>query len=308
MTGLEVERALASSGAIRDLIRQVYARGAAADEEHRSSLELADAMDEVLQAAAPRFGISVRGGRSTIWWDDRGTIRRRPLEGDWRSALDSTMMPGPAETAAGQLRASWEAQLYRSGSITAVDVDFISDESGLEYLIRPRAAPALLEERFTTPSDGIVSEIQILARDGQARFIVVASPPDVGHEILPHLPSMLLDRSWRSIYVNAQDQDAADEEAFSLKMPDDPQTWASEIEALSAFRFDVVTVDLSGGDKTWASSALDIASVAFLLWPESDDVQPAIDAGIRWLIRIEKDTEGHLDWALESLHVRDEAS
>jgi len=264
-------------------------------------------MDAILADAAPRFGISVRGDRSTAWWDDRGTIRRRQLSGDWRSSLNAMMMPGPAEETSGKLRTQWEAELYRSGSITPIEIDFIADESGSEFLIKPLAPAVPLEERFTPPPEGIVSEIRILARSGRARFIVVVGPEDLGRDILPHLPSLLLDPSWRSIYVNAQDQSAA-EEAFSLRMPDDPQTWASEIEALRAFRFDVVTVDLSGGDKGWAGSALDIGSVAFLLWQESDDVRPAIEAGIRWRLRIDKDADGHLEWSLESLLGRDESS
>jgi len=307
MTGLEIELALASSGDIRDLIRRVYARGTAADEEQHPPVELADAMDEILEVASSRFGISVRGARSTAWWDDRGTIRRRPLSGDWRSSLNSLMMPGPTEMTAGQPRSQWEAELYRSGSITPVAVDFISDESGSEFLIKTRAEAVLIGERFTAPPEGIVSEIRMLCRAGTARFVVAVEPADLGHEILPHLPSMLLDPSWRSIYINAQDQDAA-EEAFSLKMPDDPQVWASEIEALRAFHFDVVTVDLSGGDNSWAGSALDIASVAFLLWQHDDDVRPAMEAGIRWQLRIEKGADDRLAWSLESLHGSNESS
>jgi type IV pilus assembly protein PilB len=300
MTGLEVELALASTDAIRDLIRRVYARGTAADEEQHPPVELADAMDEILDAAASRFGISVRGARSTAWWDDRGTIRRRPLSGDWRSALNSLMMPGPTRMTPDQARIQWEAELYRSGSITPIAVDYISDESGSEFLINTRAPAVLIGERFTSPPEGVVSEIRMLCRAGTARFIVVVDPPHLGHEILPHLPSILLDPSWRSIYVNARDQDAS-EEAFSLRMPDDPKIWASEIEALRSFHFDVVTVDLSGGDKTWAGSALDIASVAFLLWQSDDDVRPAMEAGIRWQLRIEKGADDRLTWSLESL-------
>jgi hypothetical protein len=71
------------------------------------------------------------------------------------------------------------------------------------------------------PNPGIMSEIRLLARSGSARFLVTADPPELGHEILPHLPPLLLDPSWRSIYINAKDQAAADE-AFSVKMPNEP--------------------------------------------------------------------------------------
>jgi hypothetical protein len=101
--------------------------------------------------------------------------------------------------------------------------------------------------------------------------------------------------------VNAQDTDAA-EEAFSLKMPSDPDQWATELETLRAFHFDVVTVDLTGNQADWASTALDVASVAFLLWPMEEDRRPAYDAGIRWELHIARAEGDRLEWSLEPLH------
>ena len=63
-TGLEVEPALAAPSAIRELIRQVYARASAADEGGSAPIELADMLDEVMRCQAPRFGISVRGAKA----------------------------------------------------------------------------------------------------------------------------------------------------------------------------------------------------------------------------------------------------
>jgi hypothetical protein len=74
---------------------------------------------------------------------------------------------------------------------------------------------------------------------------VTASPESLGHDIMPHLPMLLLDPSWRGIYVNAAGQKAASE-AFSIQMPKDPEKWSAELETLRAFHFDVVTVDLTG--------------------------------------------------------------
>ena len=72
-------------------------------------------------------------------------------------------------------------------------------------------------------------------------------------------------------------------------------------ETLRAFHFDVVTVDLTGNADSWAASALDVASVAFLLWPNSADRRLAWEAGIRWELHLEMDGE-RLDWSLEPLH------
>lgn len=299
-TGLTVELALASATTIRELVRQVYARGAAADEERRDPVSISTALEAILEVDSPRFGISVRGLRTTAWWDDRGTIRRRALSGDWRGELDRVMMPGLGAATPVESRSEWQAELLGPGSVTPVDVSYLADESGREYLFSRRAGEASIEARFPPPSSGVLSEIRLLARSGTARFIVLVDPPALGHEILPHLPTLLLDPTWRGIYINARDQDAATE-AFSLKMPDDPNSWAKELESLRAFHFDVVTVDLSGGDKAWAGSALDIASVAFLLWPTEDDVAPAHQAGIRWKLRI-RQAGDELEWSLEPLH------
>jgi hypothetical protein len=83
-------------------------------------------------------------------------------------------------------------------------------------------------------------------------------------------------------------------------LPHDASTWSSEIESLHAFQFDVVTVDLTGGEKTWTERALDIASVAFLLWHD-DDRSRAYEAGIRWELRVERGADGQLAWSLEPL-------
>ena len=301
-TDLKIELALASPSNIRELIREVYARAAAADEtEYRPPLDLTDAWDEVLHAAAPRFGISARGGRATVWWDDAGTIRRRRLSGDWEGSLEHSLDPGPASAIGESRRATWEAKLARAGTLTPVDVRYLSDESGLEYLFHPLQGVTHLEERFPPPSSGVVSEVQLLARSGRARFVVTSSPESVGHQVLPHLPELLLDPNWRSIYINAADRPEA-AEAFSHRLSDDPQAWATELETLRAFQFDVVTVDLSGGSPDWPASALDVASVAFLLWDESDDMAPAHEAGIRWHLHIRQQADGSLDWTLEPLH------
>jgi hypothetical protein len=184
--------------------------------------------------------------------------------------------------------------------VTPVEVLYLADESGLEYLFKPIQERSILQERFPLPSPGIMSEIRLLARSGAARFVVTATPDGVGHDILPHLPILLLDPSWRSIYINASEQKAA-QEAFSVRMPPDPEKWATELETLRAFHFDVVTVDLTGNRDEWAGTALDVASVAFLLWPMQEDRRPAYDAGIRWELHIEAVAGNQLEWTLEPL-------
>jgi len=63
-----------------------------------------------------------------------------------------------------------------------------------------------------------------------------------------------------------------------------------------------VTVDLAGGMSDWPASALDVASVAFLLWGTDDDFGPAYEAGIRWHLHIAEQNGGDLEWTLEPLN------
>lgn len=302
-TDQTIELALAPAAQIREAIRAVYGRAARRDDVQRPvPLALPEALGLALDAGSQRSGISVRGQKTWFWYDDGGTVRRRPLEGAWENELDQLVDPAPSGQVADETRARFEAQMSRGGMVTPVEVRFLSDESGSEYLFRPIHEQSILQERFPPPSPGILSEIRLLARSGSARFVVTAAPEDLGREILPHLPLLLLDPSWRSIYINAEDQEAA-EEAFSMKMPRDPDRWAAELETLRAFHFDVVTVDLTGNAEDWAASALDVASVAFLLWPRAEDRRAAYDAGVRWELHVERDEGGRLDWSLEPLHV-----
>lgn len=300
-TNLTIELALASPSHIRELIRQVYARGAAREElERRSPCSIVEGFGLALDAASSRFGISTRGVRSGFWYDDGGTVRRRPLEGEWRIRLDDLLSPSPIRQVGDQVRAVFTAEINRQGIVSGVDVRYMADESGHEFLFKPVEGEIVLHERFDAPPAGITTEIQMLARSGSARFIVSTDPPELGHDILPHLPSLTLDPSWRSIYINALDQDAASK-AFSLQMPMDPEQWSSELDTLRAFHFDVVTVDLTGNAEDWAASALDVASVAFLLWGRDEDRHTAYDAGVRWELRLSRTAEGELLWSLEPL-------
>jgi len=301
-TDLPIQLALTSPAAIRELIRKVYGQEEAPDDVRAEAIDLEAALIHALEASSDRFGISTRHHMSWVWWDDTGTVRRRVLEGLWETDLGELLVPSPKQQVRGRDRASWKAQLKRKGMVTPVEVRYISDESGHEYLFRPIRERSRLRERFPLPGHGLLSEIRLLARSGSARFVVTAEPAELGHELLPHLPTLLLDPSWRSIYINAEDQEAA-EEAFSLKMPADPDRWAEELELLRDFHFDVVTVDLTGNEEAWASSALDVAAVAFLLWPNDEEPRAAYEAGIRWRLHVARDPGGHLEWSLEPLQV-----
>jgi hypothetical protein len=300
-TGLEIELALASPTNIREAIQQVYARGAPAEEgAQQKPVDLESAFREALGAASSAFGVSTRGPRASAWWDDSGTVRRRPLRHGWEAELEQLLEPPPRDRIASSSRATWEATLDRDGVPTPVEVRYLADESGRELLVRPVGERPALEDRFSTPGRGLVSEVRMLARSGSARFIVTTEPSELGHEILPHLPGLLLDPSWRSLHILREDREPP-AGVFAFRLPTDPERWTSELEALRAFHFDVVTVDLPGDRADWADRALAVAPVAFFLWPASEQRKIALDAGIRWDLHIVA-AEGHrLAWSLEPL-------
>lgn len=302
-TDLRVELALASSSRIRELIRRVYARPHEPDEGDRPSpVSVTDFFRLALEATSRRFGISNRRHRAWAWYEDAGRIRRRPMEGLWHSELAELVSPSPdEENVAERRRHTWTAQVNREGIVTPVEMRYMADESGAEYLFRPVAERAELEERFSPPPPGILSEIRLLARSGTARFIVITEPEELGGEILPHLPTLILDPSWRAIYLTDRDHEPSDE-AFSVEMPDDREAWREEFESLRGFHFDVVTADLSAPPEEWAAAALDVAAVAFLRWNDPDDRRVAQDAGVRWELGIAREEGDRLEWSLDPLH------
>ena len=300
-TDLKIELALASSTKIRELIRQVYARAAAQDEGERPApASITEVFSMALDAISKRFGISTRGHRAWAWYEDSGRIRRRPLEGLWNSELQELVSPSPNDQIRDVRKASWSGHVNRDGMITPIEVQYLADESGAEYLFRPIEAYAQLQERFPPPAAGILSEIRLLARSGTARFSVVTDPVELGADLLPHLPTLILDPSWRSIYVTDPESRAANH-AFSVELPMNEDDWAAELDSIRGFHFDVVTVDLPGDPEKWLQSALDIAAIAFVRWTGEAETRVALAAGIRWELKVEAREGDRLEWSLEPL-------
>lgn len=301
-TDLQIDLALASPQLIRELIRQVYARAVAQEElEKPVPTALREVFALALDAGSNRFGISTRAHRAWGWFDDAGKIRRRLLDAHWEVELEEMVSPGPKEELGDAGRGKWTAQMNREGMISPVEVRFMGDETGREFLFRPVHEHSIIQERFSPPPQGILAEVRLLARSGSARFLVITEPEGFGYEILPHLPLLLLDPVWRSIYVNDKEGKAAGE-AFSLELEGSPESWKEELESLRAFHFDVVTVDLSGPSSDWLEDCLDIAACAFIRWPEEVALRIAYEAGVRWELRIQQQEGSHLEWTLEPIH------
>ncbi len=296
-TGLKIELALASAAKIRELIRQIYSRPAASGEvpEGHAPVRLSDLFGEALEHGAKRMGISVRGRRVTGWYEDRGTIRRRHVTTGWSDELEKLVTPSPAARL-DSANSSWTAQLEREGVGHPVEVSVLSSPAGTEYLFKPVALDSGVQQRFPPPSQGVLAEVRLLARSGTARFGVSTEPPELASEILPFLPMLLLEPSWRSAHLAEGERDH--DEVFSVALPSDPEERQKRLEELRIFHFDAVTADLSGPLESWADGVLDLAAAAFVPWERGDDRKRAERAGVRWELRIDREPGGRLEWSL----------
>ncbi|HSM06554.1 MAG TPA: hypothetical protein VK858_18165 [Longimicrobiales bacterium] len=298
--GMGLQLALAAPTQIREVIRQVYARGTARHEEGPSlPCSLEEALSRVAAAGAQRFGISVRGSRAGFWWDDGGTVHRRPLDARWSGVLDERVSTVLSALDVDDSPTVLEATLDLDGVATPVEVRFLADQGGRELLFRPLMDEDSPVHRFNPPPPGVVTEVRLLARSGAARFIVTGEPGPVAAEVLPHLPELFFDRSWRSVHVRDGEGGG---EGFAVDLSAGGEATPGErLEALRAFHFDVVTVALEGGPGTWLNGALDVASVVFVLWNDADDTGPAAAAGVRWRLHLARADGDHIEWTLDPL-------
>lgn len=298
-TDRDIELALASGAKIRELIRGVYAR-LEEDTGPGRPVSLDEAFALALGAAAERFGISARGHRAWFWFEDGGTRRRRRLEGLWEQELDRLVSPPPGDRVGSAPAATFSGRLNRRGIVTPVEVRHLRSAGGREFLFRAVPERSAARERFTPPPADVASEVRLLARSGSARFSVGTDPPELGPRILPHLPALLIDPSWRSVHVHTG-VGFDESDIFCVSLPEDPAGRARELEGLAAFRFDVVSVDLGGdpGEEGW-SEALDLAPVGFALLV-GETRGAAWNAGVRWELWIETREDDSLRWTLRPL-------
>lgn len=304
-TDRTIEIGLASASKIRELIRGVYAR-LEEETEPAGPVNLDDAFALALGAAAERFGISARGHRAWFWYEDGGARRRRRLEGLWEQELDRLVSPPPGERVGTGPSATFSGRLNRRGIVTPVEVRHLQSPGGREFLFRAVPERSAARERFTPPPADVLSETRLLARSGPARFAVTTAPAELGPRILPHLPALLIDPSWRSVHLH----DGIEEEesgVFSVPLPSDASARAREMESLGAFRFDVVTVALAETSGDGWAEALDLAPVGFVLVPDGA-TRAAWDAGIRWALEIQRRDDETLRWSLRSMTPRQDRS
>lgn len=298
-TGLRIELALASAGKIRELIRQVYGRLGAAEDEQESPvpLDLIEFVATALEQGSPRFGISVRGHRATGWYEDpRSVTRRRALTATWAEELDRLMTPQASERIAGHDRATWPGQIRSKGLTYPVDSTYMSSPTGQEFLFLPIEDRARIHERFPPPSAAVLSEVKLLVRSLSVRFALSTSPVEMVEELLPYLPLLLLESSWRSVHLVNSDPEV--EDLFVALVPSDGKGQRETLDALRAFHFDAVTAQLNGPLGDWVEEVLDIGRVAFVPCASDADRKAAEKAGVLWELQVKRGGAGKMEWSL----------
>ena len=297
-SGLRIELALASAGKIRELIRQVYARIGAADEEADSPapIDLADFVALALENGSSRFGVSVRGLRATGWYEDRGATRRRTLTSTWQEEIDRIVSPAPSEQTIGTDRAAWSGMVASRGLNYAIEASFMNSPTGKEYLFTRVEEWAKIHERFPPPSSNVLSEVKLLVRSGSARFALTTSPADEAREVLPFLPHLFFDSSWRSVHLVSEEQQL--EDIFLATIPKEAKGRREALAALKPFRFDAVTAGLDGPLGDWIEEVLGVGRVTFIPCSSDADRKVAEKAGVQWELQARRGEGGKLDWSL----------
>jgi len=301
MSGLQIDLALASSGKIRELIRQVYARIEASQEKQTGLIpaNLADFVASALELNAPRFGLSLRGHGATGWLESGAEIRRYLLTSNWEEELDRITAPRFSEQTAGKQLAKWSGQLQSKGASQKVEVSTMSSQSGREILfvrIEDRTRP---HDRFPPPPPTLISDVNLLVRSGSGKFAFTTSPPETADEILPYLPRLFLDSTWRTVHLLDVDREVDD--LFVAVIPSHPADRQNSLADLGAFRFDAVTAQLSSPPEDWVEAVLDIGRVAFVICRSDLDRRAAQKAGISWELLLQRSEQGAMEWSLSPL-------
>lgn len=190
-----------------------------------------------------------------------------------------------------------------NGVVSPLEIRLLVAEGGLELLFTPVDEATQARTRFGLPESDFITEVRLLARSGPVHFIVVTDPPELGSEILPHLPGILLDPEWRSLHLTDQ-ASTGEETGFTVCVPEDPNERSELVEDLRRFHFDVLSGAMTGSILEWMPRLAELAPVGFFLWSDGEDRRAAQESGIRWEIRISRATGKELAWDLGPLHVQ----
>jgi hypothetical protein len=173
--------------------------------------------------------------------------------------------------------------------------------SGREILFVRTEDRTRVQDRFPPLPSTLLSDVNLLVRSGAGRFALTTSPSETAEEILPYLPLLLFESTWRTVHL--QSVDRAGDDLFVAVIPSSPDEREESLAELRAFRFDAVTAQLSGPLEDWVEAVLDVGRVAFVTCYSDSDRRAAQKAGISWELQLERSDSGAMEWSLTPLRI-----
>jgi type IV pilus assembly protein PilB len=299
-TGLAIDLALASSRAVRSVIREVFRNleSAASSGPPGVRIGVLELVDRAASVGAERLGISVRDEAAVGWYDRGGKVVRFGLTAGWRPAIGAILSPGPGDRVPAIGEAAWSALMTEGSASTLVDVHVIATLGGQEILLTRRpveAAPS--DHPVPEPPTDLVEELRLILSRGRLLLVVSSEPPEIAERLLPLLPDLLLPAGHRSLYLGPTGEGPGPARSLGLPL-EGAGGWLHRLPELREFRFDSVGINLPAGRE---SKGIDgtLAPVVFVVAEAGVDAVGKGNGEGVWLLEIrEPKPEDPWEWTL----------
>lgn len=297
--GVEVELALASTDAIREVIREVYSRERRRREGLTGGeiLSIAALRRHVETAGADRWGISVREDRAIGWFEQGGVPRRYRLRAGWDAELNESLSPPPTERLPRRGEAAWTARFAGDPESALVEIRGLASDDGQELLVTRRDSPPGYRLLTSIPA-ALLDELRVLLDGKVVRIAVRSEPPELGQEVLPHLPGLLLPTGHRSIHLSATRRAIGVQGVLALSLEGPAGSDERRLHDLAEFHFDAVTAELDRDRMEIWPVLRELAPSIFLLLSSSNGGEAAPPPGIDWLLEVAGAIDRPWTWTL----------
>jgi hypothetical protein len=301
-TGLEVELALASTRAIRAVIREVYAAATGRREGLASgeAISLSELFEGAERAGAERWGISVREERAIGWYEWATGSRRYRLQAGWEKALNAGLSPSLLERLPRRGEASWIASFQNPGEgPVMLDVRGLATDEGRELLFA-RRAPSESEHILPSVPQELLDELRLVLEQSRTVLAIRSHSGDMGRDLLPHLPGLLLPTGHRSVHLSGSEGLAEPTGVLTLPLALAGRVGELRLSDLKEFHFDAVTVELPPDRAEDWDEIQGLADDVFVLMAGQDEGTAGLPpSGVNWLLELSMGDEGAWKWSLE---------
>ncbi len=300
-TGKQVELALAPSESLKKLIENFFDRYTHRPERHRASQPVSL---ETLHARAHasgtrRWGISSRSGYTMGWYEIKNSIRRFPLDHNWKHSLDESLNPGLSDEMVETGEREWKAEFRHSRGIDQVRTFCLETDNATELLFL--VDRTIQEEApIPFPSERVLGQLREIINRGPTVIGITSDPPNFAQDLLPKLPGVLLSRQHRTVYLNRNQQVEGAADLVYVDMPESTRELIAKMIWLEQFHFDAAIIEMPvGGERNW-NMILKLAPIMIaLIDGKPGKSERSSFPGIDWLMYINGKPEGK--WALKKI-------